>query len=121
MNSPEKQAAALTASTTEAVADKVQDPNTTTVTLDAPLQRGGQTIDKVDVRKPLSGALRGISLTELLRMNVDTIQQVLPRVTTPTLLKHDVDLLDPADLLQLGTAVVGFLLPKAQKADFQSE
>jgi len=95
--------------------------NTKTVTLDTPLRRGDAQITAVHVRKPLTAALKGIALTDLLQMKVDAIQQVLPRVTTPTLHKPDIDNLDPADLLQLGTAVIGFLLPKAQRADFQTE
>ena len=95
--------------------------NTKTVTLDTPIKRGETEITEVQVRKPLTVALKGISLTELLQMKVDAIQQVLPRVTTPTLHKQDIDNLDPADLLQLGTVVIGFLLPKAQKADFPTE
>ena len=94
---------------------------TTTVTLDTPIKRGDNEITQIEVRKPLTLALKGVSLTELLQMKVDAIGQVLPRVTTPTLTKPDIDNLDPADLLQLGTAVIGFLLPKAQRADFQTE
>lgn len=104
-----------------AAEDAPKDKGATIITLDTPFKRGALTIDKVEVRKPLSGALRGVSLTELLQMKVDALQLVLPRVTTPTLLRQDVDGLDPADIVQLGTAVIGFLLPKAQKADFQIE
>lgn len=102
-----------------AAADNTQDVQT--VSLDTPIQRPGGDVHTVQVRKPMAGALRGVSLADLLQLKVDAIQQVLPRVTTPTLLKPEVDNLDPADLLQLGTAVIGFLLPKAQRADFQPE
>lgn len=85
------------------------------VTLEAGIQRGEQRITTVQVRKPRAGELRGLSLAELLNMNVDAISAVLPRVTQPMLHKHDVAQLEPADLVGLGVAVVGFLLPKDQQ------
>ena len=97
------------------------DKTETTVTLDYPIQSAGnQEIKAVTVRKPSSGALRGLALTDLLRMETNALQTILPRVTQPMLVKQDVEKLDPADLVQLGTAVVGFLVPKADRADFPS-
>lgn len=83
------------------------------VTLDTPIQRGETTIGLITLRKPKAGELRGVSLAELLQLDVTALTTVLPRITTPTLLKQEVADLDPADLVQLGTKVVGFLLPKA--------
>jgi hypothetical protein len=91
------------------------------IPLDTPIQRGGQTITHVQVRKPNAGALRGLSLVEVLQMNVTALQTLLPRVTEPPLLKQEVAALDPADLVSLGTEVVGFLVPKAQREAFQPE
>jgi len=88
-------------------------PNT--ITLEQPIQRGDSQIASVEVRKPNAGELRGANLTDLLQMDVNALHKVLPRVTTPPLTEHDVAQLDPADLLQLGSAVAGFLLPKAAK------
>jgi hypothetical protein len=100
------------------VADK-KDPNT--VQLDTPIKRGDGQITSVTLRKPTSGELRGVSLAELLQMKVDALQAVLPRITNPMLHKQDMASLDPADLVNLGTVVVGFLLTKDQKKDFLSE
>jgi hypothetical protein len=86
-----------------------------TITLDTPIQRGDETITALTLRKPASGELRGCTLTDLLQMDVSALQRVLPRITTPTLTEQDVARMDPADLLQLGTEVSGFLLPKAVK------
>ena len=86
------------------------------VKLEAGIQRGEQRITTVQVRKPRAGELRGLSLAELLNMNVDAISAVLPRVTQPMLHKQDVAQLEPADLVGLSVAVVGFLLPKDQQA-----
>lgn len=86
------------------------------VTLDTPLTRGTQTISKVSVRKPCSGELRGVSLVALLQMDVIALQTVLPRITVPTLTKPEVAALEPSDLLQLGTEISNFLLPRADRA-----
>lgn len=86
------------------------------VTLDTPLTRGNQTISKVRLRKPSSGELRGVSLVALLQMDVVALQTVLPRITVPTLTKPEVSALEPSDLLQLGTEVSNFLLPRADRA-----
>lgn len=94
--------------------------DTETVTLETPIQRSEGAITQVVVRKPRAGELRGLALTELLQLNVTALQALLPRVTTPILHKQDLNNIDPVDLVSLGTAVVGFLLPKAQKADFLS-
>ena len=91
------------------------------IPLDTPIQRGAQTITHVHVRKPNAGALRGLSLVEVLQMNVTALQALLPRVTEPPLLKQEVAAMDPADLVALGTEVVGFLVPKAQRESFQPE
>jgi hypothetical protein len=86
-----------------------------TVILDEPLTRGDTVITSVQVRKPLSGELRGVSLMELGNMDVASLQRVLPRITQPTLAPHDVANLDPADLMALGTEVAVFLLKKADR------
>ncbi|SEA50356.1 phage tail assembly protein [Variovorax sp. YR216] len=84
-----------------------------TVTLDTPIQRGETSITVVTLRRPKAGELRGVALTDLLQLDVTALQTVLPRISNPMLLKQDVAELDPADLVQLGTKVAGFLLPKA--------
>jgi hypothetical protein len=90
---------------------------TNTITLDTPLTRGEQTIDVVSIRRPAAGELRGVKLVDLLQMDVTALTVVLPRVTTPALTAQDVARLDPADLVQLGSVVSDFLLPKAARAD----
>lgn len=95
---------------------------TTVVELDYPITSSGdKRIDKVTVRKPNSGALRSLALTDVLRLQTEAIRTILPRITDPMLHKQDLDKLDPADFVQLGTAVVGFLVPKADREDFLPE
>ena len=61
------------------------DPLFRTVTLDSPIQRGETTIDKLQLRKPRSGELRGLSLVDLGQLKVDALTKVLPRITVPPL------------------------------------
>lgn len=91
------------------------------VALAAPIDRKGDgAVFAVEVRKPASGALRGLKLTNVLTMDVSTMLVLLPRVTEPALLPDEVAALDPADLLALGTAVVGFFMTPQQVAELQA-
>lgn len=85
---------------------------TASVQLDTPITRGEQEITEVTLRKPDAGALRGTNLADLLQMNVDALVTVVPRISTPTLNSVEVQRMDPADLVQIGKEVAGFLLPK---------
>lgn len=92
-------------------------PSAQTIQLDSPFQRGEQVIKEITLRKPLAGELRGTALSALVSLDVDALQRILPRISTPTLTEADIGSLDPADLVQLGGAFAGFLLPKALQAN----
>lgn len=94
-----------------------KNPNRPVITLDTPIVRGSGEITEVTLRKPASGELRGVSLSDLLQMDVLALRKVLPRITTPTLTDHEIGMLDPADLVQMATEVAGFLLPKSAKVE----
>jgi hypothetical protein len=85
------------------------------VELDTPLQRGKQTIDAITVRKPLAGALRGVALIDVMNLDVQALTKVLPRITDPALTEAEIRNMDPADLVQLGSEVAGFLVAKRYK------
>lgn len=87
------------------------------ITLDTPIKRGDTAITEIDLRKPLSGELRGCSLTELLQLDVSALIRLLPRVTQPALTEAEIGRMDPADLLQLGAKVSAFLLQTASRPD----
>ena len=89
-----------------------------TVTLEFPITRGATTITQLHLRKPKAGALRGINLAELLQLRAEAVMLLLPRITEPTLLKHEVENMEPVDLIACATEVVDFLVPQAtlQKA-----
>ncbi len=90
------------------------------IALDFPIKRGATEITHVQLRKPMAGELRGVKLTELLQMDVGALQAVLPRITLPTLTTAEVQQLDPADLTELGTQVVGFFMRKSIREEFAS-
>lgn len=89
----------------------------TLITLDTPIKRGDKDITELNLRKPTAGELRGVTLTDLLQMDVQALSRVIPRISDPTITEADVARMDPADLVQIGGAVAGFLLPKAAMAD----
>jgi hypothetical protein len=103
------------------IPEEKKGPTTVTVTLDTPIVRGAQTIDQVTLRKPDSGALRGLTLVDLSQLDVNALHKVLPRISQPTLTPADCQALDPADLLALGAEVSGFLLQKAKRPAYLDE
>ncbi|MBK1874596.1 phage tail assembly protein [Marinobacter sp. 1-3A] len=90
-------------------------PETITVALDTPIAREGEKIDKVTLRKPMAGELRGLSLAEVINLDVDSITKLVPRISNPTLSEQEVRNMDPADLTEFGKEIAGFLLQKRHK------
>lgn len=83
------------------------------VPLQSPIVRGGERIATLQLMKPRTGDLRGLLLSELLQMKADTVATLLPRISVPTIVKGEVDEMDPADLVACSVEVAGFLVPKA--------
>jgi hypothetical protein len=92
-----------------------------TVPLDTPLTRGEKTFHAIDLRKPNGGALRGVSLLDLMRIETTAFCEVLPRITEPALTKQELALMDPVSLMDLGAAVAGFLVSDGVKAEAAQE
>ncbi|WP_010213952.1 phage tail assembly protein [Pseudomonas sp. R81] len=92
-----------------------KNPNEEVIDLDTPIIRGEQKIEQVTLRKPMSGELRGVTLSDLAQMDVLALRKVLPRISTPSLTDIEVGRMDPADLFQCGLAVASFLLQKSAK------
>ncbi|HBO9264138.1 phage tail assembly protein [Pseudomonas aeruginosa] len=101
--------------TTPEQSTATSNPNESVVPLDKPIARGANTIDSLTLRKPASGELRGVSLLELMQMDVQALSKVLPRITSPSLTPQEVSAMDPADLMACGVTVSGFLLQKSAK------
>ncbi|ROT46086.1 phage tail assembly protein [Pusillimonas sp. NJUB218] len=90
------------------------------VQLDYPLKRGKTVVESVTIRRPNAGALRGLSLIDVVMMNVTTLQKLLPRITEPALTEVEIaQHVDPADLAAMGAEVAGFLVKKKDKQAFQ--
>lgn len=92
-----------------------------TVPLETPLTRGENTFHAIDLRKPNGGALRGISLLDLMRIETTAFCEVLPRISTPALTKQELAQMDPVSLMDLGAAVAGFMVSSGVKAEAQQE
>lgn len=85
-----------------------------------PIIRGEATISEVTIRRPDTGALRGLKLTDVLQMDVNAMSRLLPRITEPALMPVEIEALSPADLLSLSGVVVSFFVTEEQmKAEGQ--
>ena len=87
--------------------------DSTTITLTKPIKRGDQEIAKITLHKPDAGQLRGVSLRACLDMETDAICTVVPRISDPKITPQEMNsrAIEPHDLLQMGAALAGFLLP----------
>ena len=90
------------------------------VVLGEPLQRGEEMIASLQLMKPRTGDLRGLQIADVLQMEVGAIATVLTRISVPTLVKHEVDNLDPADFVACAMEVASFLVPKSVVAQLQA-
>lgn len=90
-----------------------------TITLETPIKRGDTQIEQLVIRKPCGSELRGTSLFGVARMDADAIMTLLPRVSEPPLLAHEVLRMDPADLVQVGVFLAEQLVPKGLLAAHQ--
>ena len=87
------------------------------IELDSSIQRGEQTIDSLTLRKPTAGELRGVNLSDVLQLQTDALIKLIPRLSSPSLTEHEVRQMDPADLVQCGGEIAGFLLTKRAKGE----
>lgn len=111
-----KSKTAVTISDVPGTADAAPKKSFETVPLDNPIQRGEQTIDAVQIRKPKAGELRGLNLQAVSQGDTNALLTLLPRITVPPLLQHEVDELEPEDLTAMAGAVMGFFMTKAERA-----
>lgn len=81
-----------------------------TISLFEPIQRGEQEITEVQLNVPNGNALRGAALFDLIRMDVDALAIVLPRISVPALTRQDVLNMSPANLLPLASALNEFFV-----------
>lgn len=103
---------------TEQATDQGKRPLFATVELEVPVVRGESTIETLQLRRPNSGELRGLSMAELLRMETGAVMAVLPRISNPPLIDAEVAALDPADLFACAVEVSSFFMTRRELAGF---
>lgn len=110
------QATAKTATAADTQPNTANGRPAVTVPLQEPIKRSGGDVGSVQLMKPRVGDLRGLSLSELLVCQADAMAVLLPRITVPTLIKQEVEAMDPADFVACSAEVVDFLTPQAARA-----
>lgn len=96
-------------------------PDIETIDLDQPILRGEMVISQVNINKPKTGALRGLSLSDIMKLDVDVIIKLIPRVSTPTIVEHEAANLELVDLMKIATAVIGFFGTAEQRQKARAE
>ncbi|WP_313401745.1 phage tail assembly protein [Stenotrophomonas sp.] len=87
------------------------------IVLEQPIKRGETKYTEITLRKPTSGELRGLKLTDLLNGDVNATIRLVPRISNPSLTEQEVAALDVADLLMCADAVAVFLQKKGSTAE----
>ncbi|HGF3357628.1 TPA: phage tail assembly protein [Salmonella enterica subsp. enterica serovar Senftenberg] len=100
-----------TAEFIDTAGNEIDTVNPNVVSLDKPIKRAGQTIDKVTLIEPNAGTLRGVSLAAVAQSEVDALIKVLPRMTYPALTAQELTAMNLPDMLSLAAKVIGFLSP----------
>lgn len=95
------------------------------VELEEPIVRGegegAVTIDKLQIRRPQSGSLRGLNLHDVLKLDVDSMHDLLPRITEPKITRAEAMNLDPADLVSVSAEVADFFVPRGMKPAYPAQ
>lgn len=84
-----------------------------TVVLETPIQRGAESIKSIQLLKPRTGDLRGLSLHDVTLMKTDSVAELLPRITVPSLFKHEIAEMDVADLINCAVEITVFFASRA--------
>lgn len=83
------------------------------VPFEEPLTRGDTLITGIQIRRPMGGALRGLTIKDVIEMDYVAIRTLVPRISTPALTLQNVDELCPADLLSVSMEISSFFISKA--------
>ena len=95
------------------------------VPLAKPLPYGKGTLDKLQLRRPMAGDLRGIRLAGLSDMDVDVVTKIVARCSVQTVTEAQLAELDPYDLVKVTEKIADFFgdaprSPTTQDAPGQS-
>lgn len=86
-----------------------------TVTLSTPIVRGETRIEKLTLRKPRGGELRGLTLQDILQTDVGAIITLIPRISDPILIKDEAENLEADDLAEIGGVIRGFFMTATER------
>lgn len=87
-----------------------------TIDLTRALQRGETTIEKLTLREPGAGELRGLNLQDIYSLDVGAILTMVTRISNPPLTGDEANALSPSDLMEIGGAIKDFFLTPAERA-----
>lgn len=87
-----------------------------TITLSVPLKRGEQQITEITLHEPNAGALRGLSLGDVINAKVDAVITLIPRVSEPKITEAEMRDMNLRDLAMLAGGISDFFLTEAEKA-----
>lgn len=85
--------------------------------LHEPIKRGDDEITGFDIRRPKAGELRGVTVTDIIRMDVASTIKVLPRITVPPITPEEAANLDPFDLGEAAAQVSDFFTEPPKKKE----
>ncbi|KAA5602615.1 phage tail assembly protein [Roseospira marina] len=92
-----------------------------TVTLHHPIPFGkDKTLDRIRLRAPKAGDLRGLRLARLEEAETDAILTIVPRISLDAVAGVHLAELHPSDLLTLTAEVLGFFAPPAAGVEGES-
>lgn len=89
------------------------------ITLAEPIERGGETITSIQLRKPKAGELRGLSIQELMNARVSAILDVVPRISVPPLTAAEANNLETQDINAIGGAIIDFFLTPSERMQME--
>ncbi|OWZ82361.1 phage tail protein [Pasteurella multocida] len=87
------------------------------IALSVPLMRGEQEIKEIQVMKPTVLSLKGLKMFDVLQVDVNAMEVLLPRITVPKLHKSDFAQMAVEDFTELATAAVSFLGKNSTEAE----
>lgn len=91
-------------------------PKAATIKLDEPIARGDSEISELTLRRPDAGTLRGLSMAELLKMDAAAVAELLPRISSPPLIREEIDALAPSDLFACAVEISSFFMTRDERA-----
>ena len=80
-----------------------------TAVLVEPIENGeGKTITEIQLRKPFAGEMRGLSFSNIMQLDVDSMVTLIPRISELT--ERQMINLDPINMPPLFTTVASFFV-----------